>query len=52
MTCVEYLHGAIKNVYSILEGKTSALKSLGDEHHTHTSSNNPELDVTNEVDAE
>ena len=30
MTCIEYLHGAIKNVDLILEGNKAALKSFGD----------------------
>ena len=52
MTCVEYLCGAIKNVYSILEGYKAALKSFRDVHHTYTLYYRPELGVTNELYAE
>ena len=38
MTCVEYLHGAIKNVYLILEGNKAALKSFGYVHRPYPSS--------------
>ena len=43
------MFGAINNVYSILEGKKSALKSFRDEHCTHPSSYRQELDVTDEL---
>ena len=38
MTCVEYLHGAIKNVHSILEVNKAALKSFRVGHCNYPSS--------------
>ena len=35
MTCVDYLQVAIKNIYLILEGKKTALKSFRDGHRTY-----------------
>ena len=52
MTFVEYMRGDINNVYSMLEGKNSALKSGGDGNRTYPSLYSPYLDVTNELDAE
>ena len=37
MTWVEYMRGDINNVYSMLEGKNSALKSGGDGNRTYPS---------------
>ena len=52
ITCVEYLSGYIKNIYSILEGNKAALKSFGGGHCPYPSSYRPELDVTDEFDEE
>ena len=52
MTCVEYLHGAIKNVDSILEGNKADLKSFGGIHRPYPSLYRPYLDVSNELDEE
>ena len=49
MTCIEYLHGAIKNLYSILEGNKAALKSFGDVHRPYPSLYRLELYVTDEL---
>ena len=38
MTCVEYMHGAIKNVDSVLEGNKADLKSFGGGHCPYPSS--------------
>ena len=43
------MHGAIKNVYSILEGNKADLKYFGDVYHPYLSSYRPELDVTYEL---
>ena len=45
ITCFEYLHRAINNIYSILEGNKAALKSLGNVHCPNASSYRTELDV-------
>ena len=52
MTCLEYLHGAIKKVDSIPEGNKSTLKSFGDGNHPYHSPYRTELDITNGLDAE
>ena len=41
MTCVEYLCGDIKNIYSIIEGNKVDLKSFRDGHHNYPSSYRP-----------
>ena len=40
-TCVEYMSGYIKNIYSILEGNKAALKSFMYGHNPYTSSYRP-----------
>ena len=50
MTFIEYLCGAINNVYSILEGNKASPKSFEDGYITYPSSYRPELEVTNELD--
>ena len=52
ISCVEYLRGAIKNIYFVLEGNKSVLKSYGDGNCPYSSSYRPKLDVTNELYAE
>ena len=52
MTCFEYLCGDIKNVASILKGNKADLKSFGYGHLPYPLSYRPELDGTNELDAE
>ena len=52
MTCIEYLCGDIKNVYSILEGNKAALKFFGDGHRPYPSPYSPGLDVTYELYAD
>ena len=49
MPCVEYLRGAIKNVGLIVEGNKAALKYFSYGHRPYSSSQSPELDVTNEL---
>ena len=50
MTFSEYMHGAIKNVYSILEGNKESLEFFRGVHHPYPLSYRPELDVTDELD--
>ena len=52
MTCFEYLHGAIKNIYSILEGNKAALKSFGYGHCPNASSYRTELEFNDEFNEE
>ena len=49
MTCIEYLCGAIKNVYLMLESNKAASKSFRGGHCPYPSS---ELDVTDKLDEE
>ena len=49
MTCIEYMHRAIKNVDYLLEGNKSYLKSFVDGHRPYPSSYRPELDVADEL---
>ena len=50
MTCVEYLCGAMNNIYFILEVYKADLKSFGDGTCTYPLSYRPELEVTDELD--
>ena len=52
MNFIEYMCGAIRNVYLIIEGNKAALKSFGGGNCPYPSSYRPSLDVTNELDAE
>ncbi|GFH56846.1 hypothetical protein CTEN210_13322 [Chaetoceros tenuissimus] len=52
MNCVEYLKGAIENVDNQLQDHDSALKNYGDGKRPYPSSYRPEMDVTQELDAE
>ena len=52
MTCFEYICGAINNVDLMLKGNKADLKSFGGGHDPYPSSYRPELDVTDDLDAE